>query len=106
VDPALGLKVQFASVADYAPFSMRKTAFVDVGGIDEGLSEPGECGIFSDNDLCMRLWTAGYQVGLGEQGQGLGAGCGGVAREPCFEVAVGKAGCRRAGRWCGKAAWW
>jgi hypothetical protein len=61
-DPILNIKMQFTSVADYAPFSVRKSALIDVGGIDEGLSEPGECGIFSDADLCMRLWASGYYV--------------------------------------------
>jgi hypothetical protein len=61
-DPILNLRVQFTSVADYAPFSVRKSALIDVGGVDEGLSEPGECGIYSDADLCMRLWASGYYV--------------------------------------------
>lgn len=38
------------------------TASRDFGGIDEGLSEPGECGIQSDYELSYRAWVAGWQV--------------------------------------------
>lgn len=42
--------------------SLRRSAWQHVGGIDETMSEPGECGIMSDFELCTRMWLAGYQV--------------------------------------------
>jgi hypothetical protein len=70
-------------VADFAPLSVRRAALLDVGGLDEGMAEPGQCGIASDWELCTRLWVAGWQVGymhvetkqqgMGEQVPGLGA---------------------------------
>ena len=61
-DPVTNIEVQFVQNADYAPFAMRKSAWRHVGGIDESLSEPGECGIWGDWELCTRMWLAGYQV--------------------------------------------
>ena len=40
----------------------RKSAFQYIGGLDETLSEPGECGIFGDWELSTRMWLAGFQV--------------------------------------------
>jgi hypothetical protein len=47
-DPELNVDFQFVGVADFAPFSFRRAAFMDIGGMDEGASEPGMCGIISD----------------------------------------------------------
>lgn len=52
----------FTQSVDYSPFAMRKTAWVSVGRIDETSSDQGECGIWSDWELCTRLWAAGWQV--------------------------------------------
>lgn len=35
------------SVADYAPYGLRAEAFREIGGLDEGFAETGDCGIFS-----------------------------------------------------------
>jgi len=61
-DPVTKVAMQFVFLADYAPVALRRTAFKAVGGIDEGLMEPGECAIQTDWELCKRLWLAGYQV--------------------------------------------
>jgi hypothetical protein len=57
-----GVPFQFVTVADFSPYAVRATALAAVGGLDEGLAEPGECGIFSDYELSLRFWTAGWQV--------------------------------------------
>jgi hypothetical protein len=41
---------------------VRATALAAVGGLDEGMARPGECGIFTDYELCMRLLP---NMGLG-----------------------------------------
>lgn len=62
-NPALGgAEMMWVPVADWAPMAVRRSALLDIGGIDEGLSEPGECGIVSDADLSYRMWLAGWQV--------------------------------------------
>jgi len=61
-DPATRIETQFVMNADYAPLALRKSSLRHIGGIDETMSEAGECGIFSDWELCTRLWLAGYQV--------------------------------------------
>ena len=50
-------------MADLAPFAFRAAAYVEVGGLDEGLAEPGECAIAQDYELSTRLWLSGWQVG-------------------------------------------
>ena len=57
-----GLPFQFVSVADYSPYAVRAEALRDIGGLDEGLAEEGECGIFTDYELSMRLWLARWQA--------------------------------------------
>lgn len=61
-DASLGVKMQFATLVDFAPLSVRKVALDDVGGLEEGFSEPGICGIYSDWELSSRLWTGGWWV--------------------------------------------
>lgn len=61
-DPLLGVKMQFATSVDFAPLAVRKVALDDVRGLDEGLSEPGVCGIYSDWGLSARMWSAGWWV--------------------------------------------
>jgi hypothetical protein len=60
-------------VADYAPYSFRRAAFLDIGGLDEGASEPGQCGIISD----WEVGPAGAGRGGRSWGQVMGAGRGG-----------------------------
>jgi hypothetical protein len=95
-DEQLNVRMQFVELAAFGPYGMRRSAFHEVGGLDEGLSEPGQCGIWSDWELCMRAWLAGHQVvhmfaprdGDGEPGgthRSLGVGrraCGLVAPPP------------------------
>lgn len=49
-------------VVDFAPLTVRKAAFEAVGGLDEGLSDQGQCGIWGDWELCTRMWADGWQV--------------------------------------------
>lgn len=62
-EPTLDIPFQFVGVADYAPYTFRRTTFMDIGGLDEGASEPGQCGIISDWEVSTRVWLAGWQVG-------------------------------------------
>ena len=62
-DPTTDVGFQFVSVADFAPFAVRRTAFMDVGMLDEGMAPAGESGILSDYEFCERVWGAGWQVG-------------------------------------------
>jgi hypothetical protein len=41
----LGLDIQFVILVDFAPMALLRSAFRYVGGLDEGLSDPGMCGI-------------------------------------------------------------
>mmetsp|Transcript_27600 Transcript_27600/g.60380 ORF Transcript_27600/g.60380 Transcript_27600/m.60380 type:complete len:448 (+) Transcript_27600:355-1698(+) len=61
-DPQIGLTLQFVEKVDMAPLAVRRSAYMHVGGMDEGTTEPGECGILTDWDLCLRMWVAGWQV--------------------------------------------
>lgn len=63
-DPVLDLPFNFVSVASFSPFSVRREAFLDVGGMDEAAADPGECGIQADWELSMRFWWGGWQVGV------------------------------------------
>jgi hypothetical protein len=69
-EPQLNLDFQFVGVADYAPYSFRRAAFMDIGGIDESGSEPGMCGILGDWEVGSlgaagaRLCWAGLGLGL------------------------------------------
>ena len=54
---------EFVTVADFAPFALRRSAFEAVGGLDEGYVPAGTCGITTDIELCLRLWKSGWQVG-------------------------------------------
>ncbi|CAI5502900.1 unnamed protein product [Closterium sp. Naga37s-1] len=61
-DPRANLRGFFAGVVDFAPFVMRRDVFLALGGLDEGLSARGECGIITDWHFTYRIWFAGYQV--------------------------------------------
>ncbi|GFR51539.1 hypothetical protein Agub_g13957, partial [Astrephomene gubernaculifera] len=56
------LRMQFVTIVDYAPIAVRRGAFLGVGGIDEGMSDAGMCGVHSDYDLTLRMWLSGWQV--------------------------------------------
>ncbi len=76
MDPALNISFQFAGALDFAPMTVRRSAYLEIGGIDEGMGEPGQCGIMSDWEMSSRMWLAGWQMGYmwigmradGEQG--------------------------------------
>lgn len=59
-----GIPFQFVTMADFGPFAFRRSFFHEVGGLDEGMSDAGQCAHFLDFDLSMRLWVSGYQTGL------------------------------------------
>jgi hypothetical protein len=83
-DPVSGLDFQFAGAMDFAPMTMRRSAYLDIGGIDEGMGEPGQCAIMSDWELSSRMWLAGWQMGytwLSMQGDGATGGWGWLAFE-------------------------
>ncbi|KAG1660176.1 hypothetical protein FOA52_005276 [Chlamydomonas sp. UWO 241] len=61
-DSALAMDVAFVPKVDMAPLAVRKSAWHYIGGMDESLTEPGECGILTDWDLCHRLWVSGWHV--------------------------------------------
>lgn len=42
--------------------AVRRSAFETIGGLDEGLSAAGTCGIWGDWELCNRMWADGFQV--------------------------------------------
>lgn len=52
----------YPQVVDFAPLAVRRSAFEAVGGLDEGLSEQGQCGIYGDWEMCTRMWADGWQV--------------------------------------------
>ena len=76
-DPAHGLPFEFVSVADYAPYAVRREAYLEVGGMDEGVVEPGECGIMTDYELSLRFWMAGWQARRAAGRAAARGGCGG-----------------------------
>ena len=61
-EPVLGLPFDFVSVASFSPYVLRAAAFADVGGLDEGMADPGDCAIVQDFELSMRLWRSGWQA--------------------------------------------
>ncbi|KAG2454524.1 hypothetical protein HYH02_000371 [Chlamydomonas schloesseri] len=63
-DPGTGAHFTFPLHTDYAPVAFRRSALRNVGGVDEGMSDPGECGIVSDWELSVRMWAAGWHVGF------------------------------------------
>ncbi|KAG1661003.1 hypothetical protein FOA52_007168 [Chlamydomonas sp. UWO 241] len=61
-EPELGVGMAFAQVVDFGPLAVRASAFEAVGGLDEGLSDAGVCGIYSDWELSHRMWASGWHV--------------------------------------------
>ena len=47
--------MQFAMLVDFAPMAILRSAFRYVGGLDEGMSEPGMCGICKRGGGCSRV---------------------------------------------------
>ncbi len=42
--------------------AIRATIYEAVGGLDEGVSRRGDCGIWGDWELSTRVWMDGWQV--------------------------------------------
>ena len=62
--PSLGLPFMFVEGVSIGPIFYRRDVFLALGGFDLRFSRPGEPGILSDDDMCLRAWLAGWQVGL------------------------------------------
>jgi hypothetical protein len=54
---------QFVHHVNIGPYFIRKQHYEALGGWDYSLSRAGEPGICFDNELCLRAWINGYQVG-------------------------------------------
>lgn len=54
---------QFVHHVNIGPYFIRKQHYEALGGWDYSFSRAGEPGICFDNELCLRAWTNGYQVG-------------------------------------------
>ncbi|KAG1672594.1 hypothetical protein FOA52_010696 [Chlamydomonas sp. UWO 241] len=61
-DPTTHIRAQFVQAVDFAPLAIRRSAFLHIGGLDESMSDTGECGIMSDHNMCAHMWAVGYQV--------------------------------------------
>lgn len=68
-DPAKAKRIweeapfQFVHHVNIGPYFIRKEHYVALGGWDCSFSRVGEPGICFDNELCLRAWINGYQVG-------------------------------------------
>lgn len=54
---------QFVYHVNIGPYFIRKQHYEKLGGWDYSFSRAGEPGICFDNELCLRAWLNGYQVG-------------------------------------------
>lgn len=57
------VKFQFVHHVNIGPYFIRKEHYEALGGWDYTFSRVGEPGICFDNELCLRAWINGYQVG-------------------------------------------
>jgi glycosyltransferase involved in cell wall biosynthesis len=68
-DPAKARKIwggswfRFVHHVNIGPYFIRRQAYEQLGGWDHSFSKAGEPGIGFDNELCLRAWVTGYQVG-------------------------------------------
>jgi glycosyltransferase involved in cell wall biosynthesis len=68
-DPAKAMRIwggsrfRFVHHVNVGPYFIRKDAYERLGGWDYSLSAVGEPGIGFDNELCLRAWVNGYEVG-------------------------------------------
>ncbi|GFR46798.1 hypothetical protein Agub_g8430 [Astrephomene gubernaculifera] len=58
-----GVSWTYAHLVDFAPMAVRASTYHALGGLEEGWTRPGDCGISGDWELCYRAWVAGWQVG-------------------------------------------
>jgi glycosyltransferase involved in cell wall biosynthesis len=54
---------RFVHHVNIGPYFIRRQSYERLGGWDYSFSEVGEPGIGFDNELCLRAWLNGYQVG-------------------------------------------
>jgi hypothetical protein len=54
---------RFVHHVNIGPYFLRKRHYEVLGGWDHSFSKAGEPGICFDNELCLRAWTRGLQVG-------------------------------------------
>jgi hypothetical protein len=54
---------QFVHHVNIGPYFIRKQHYETLGGWDYSFSRAGEPGICFDNELCLRAWVKGFQVG-------------------------------------------
>lgn len=54
---------QFVHHVNIGPYFIRKRHYEALGGWDFSFSKVGDPGICFDNELCLRAWIHGYQVG-------------------------------------------
>jgi hypothetical protein len=58
-----GDEFRFVHHVNIGPYFVRRQHYELLGGWDYSFSEVGEPGICADNELCLRAWVNGYQVG-------------------------------------------
>jgi hypothetical protein len=58
-----GHQFRFVHHVNIGPYFIRRQHYEALGGWEYSFSEVGEPGICSDNELCLRAWMNGYQVG-------------------------------------------
>jgi glycosyltransferase involved in cell wall biosynthesis len=58
-----GSEFRYVHHVNIGPYFIRRQAYEALGGWDYSFSEVGEPGICLDNELCLRAWMNGYQVG-------------------------------------------
>jgi hypothetical protein len=54
---------QFIQHVNIGPYFLRRHQYEALGGWDYSFSRVGEPGICFDNEMCLRAWIGGYQVG-------------------------------------------
>eukprot|EP00192_Tetraselmis_astigmatica_P006614 CAMPEP_0117657112 /NCGR_PEP_ID=MMETSP0804-20121206/5159_1 /TAXON_ID=1074897 /ORGANISM="Tetraselmis astigmatica, Strain CCMP880" /LENGTH=709 /DNA_ID=CAMNT_0005463549 /DNA_START=405 /DNA_END=2531 /DNA_ORIENTATION=+ len=62
--PKLKIPFMFMYKVNAAPLLARRQVMMQLGGLQEAFSCPGDAGIGFDFEYSIRLWAAGYQVGL------------------------------------------
>jgi hypothetical protein len=58
-----GDQFRFIQHVNIGPYFIRRQHYEILGGWEYSFSEVGEPGICFDNELCLRAWMSGYQVG-------------------------------------------
>ncbi len=58
-----GSEFRYVHHVNIGPYFIRRETYEALGGWDYSFSEVGEPGICLDNELCLRAWMNGYQVG-------------------------------------------